>query len=181
MFTFLVIVQIITCIALVVVVLLQQGKGAEIGAVFGSSEAIFGSAGPAPFLAKVTAVLATIFMCTSIALTYLSAHQNVGSVMQGVKQQPINMPAPPPTLPSKAPATTTAPAQTTTNASTTKKNIHITPTTTTKETQKVNTIKTNTVTKSNTSSTTSKVTGSNNTQKSSSTKSKTTSSSTTTK
>jgi len=120
MFTFLVIVQIITCIALVVVVLLQQGKGAEIGAVFGSSEAIFGSAGPAPFLAKVTAVLATIFMCTSIALTYLSAHQNVGSVMQGVKQQPINMPAPPPTLPSKAPATTTAPAQTTTNASTSK-------------------------------------------------------------
>jgi len=118
MFTFLVIVQIITCIALVIVILLQQGKGAEIGAVFGSSEAIFGSAGPAPFLAKVTAVLATIFMCTSLALTYLSAHQNNGSIMQGLKQpKPISIPAPPPTIPSQKSSTATIPAKTTTKTS----------------------------------------------------------------
>ena len=165
MFTFLVIVQIITCIALVIVVLLQQGKGAEIGAVFGSSEAIFGSAGPAPFLAKVTAVLATIFMCTSIALTYLSAHQNTGSIMQGIKQpNPISVPAPPPTTPSqKSSTTTTVPAKTIKPATTHQNTTNTLPqtqstSTSQKNNKKANTIKSNAVVNPSTTNKTKKVT-----------------------
>ncbi len=85
MYTFVVVVHIIVCALLVLTVLLQQGKGAEIGAVFGSSEAVFGGAGPATFLNKVTTVLAVIFMITSLGLTYLAAHRTGGSVMQGVE------------------------------------------------------------------------------------------------
>jgi len=69
-------------------VLLQQGKGAEIGAVFGSSEAIFGSAGPATLLSKITTVSAVVFMLTSLSLTYLSMHSKGGSVMQNVQETP---------------------------------------------------------------------------------------------
>ena len=167
MFTFLVIVQIITCIALVIVVLLQQGKGAEIGAVFGSSEAIFGSAGPAPFLAKVTAVLATIFMCTSIALTYLSAHQNTGSIMQGIKQpNPISVPAPPPTptTPSqKSSTTTTVPTKTVKPATTHQNTTNTLPqtqstSTSQKNNKKANTIKSNAGVNPSTTNKTKKVT-----------------------
>ncbi len=91
MYTFVVVVHIIVCALLVLTVLLQQGKGAEIGAVFGSSEAVFGGAGPATFLNKVTTVLAVIFMVTSLGLTYLAAHRTGGSVMQGVE---VSVPAP---------------------------------------------------------------------------------------
>ena len=86
---FLIAVHVITCIILVITVLLQQGKGAEVGAVFGSSEAIFGSAGPATLLSKVTTVCAIVFMLTSLALTYLSIHNRGQSVMRNVQQVPV--------------------------------------------------------------------------------------------
>ncbi|NPA94029.1 MAG: preprotein translocase subunit SecG [Thermodesulfobacteria bacterium] len=86
---FLIAVHVITCIILVVTVLLQQGKGAEVGAVFGSSEAIFGSAGPATLLSKVTTVCAIIFMLTSLSLTYLSIQNRGQSVMRNVQQVPV--------------------------------------------------------------------------------------------
>ncbi len=89
MFTFLVVVHVITCTVLVITVLLQQGKGAEIGAVFGSSEAIFGSTGPATLLSKVTTVSAVVFMLTSLSLTYLSIHTRGESVMRKVQQAPV--------------------------------------------------------------------------------------------
>ncbi len=85
MYTVVVTIHIIVCIVLVLTVLLQQGKGAEVGAVFGSSEAMFGSAGPASALNKVTTVVAIIFMITSLALTYLAAHRKGNSIMEGVK------------------------------------------------------------------------------------------------
>lgn len=91
MFAFILTVHIIVCIIMVLIVLLQQGKGAEVGAVFGSSEAIFGTTGPTTFLGKMTAVLAVIFMLTSIGLTYLSAHRTAGSVMESA---PITRPRP---------------------------------------------------------------------------------------
>ncbi len=82
-------IHVITCIVLVVTVLLQQGKGAEVGAVFGSSEAIFGSAGPATLLSKITTACAIIFMLTSLSLTYLSIQNRGQSVMRNVQQVPV--------------------------------------------------------------------------------------------
>ena len=85
MYSILIVVYVIVCILLVLTVLLQQGKGAEIGAVFGSSDTIFGSAGPASFLHKITAGLAVAFMVFALVLTYLSAHRVEDSIMQDVE------------------------------------------------------------------------------------------------
>jgi preprotein translocase subunit SecG len=72
--TLILILHIIVCIALILIILLQTGKGADIGAVFGggSSQTLFGSTGATPFLSKVTIGAAVIFMITSIILTYFS-------------------------------------------------------------------------------------------------------------
>ncbi len=71
--TALIVLHVVICVLLIVVVILQKGKGAEMGATFGvgSSSAVFGPKGPTPFLAKVTVVLAVIFFLNSIALTIL--------------------------------------------------------------------------------------------------------------
>ncbi len=71
----LLIVQILVCVALVALVLLQQGRGADAGASFGggSSGSLFGSRGPASFLSKVTAGLAALFFANSLALAYISS------------------------------------------------------------------------------------------------------------
>ena len=70
----LLVVQILICIALVSIVLLQQGRGADAGASFGggSSGSLFGSRGPASFLSKVTAGLAALFFANSLALAYIA-------------------------------------------------------------------------------------------------------------
>ncbi|MGB9712253.1 MAG: preprotein translocase subunit SecG [Dissulfurimicrobium sp.] len=95
MFAFIVVIHVIVCALLVITVLLQQGKGAEMGAVFGSSEAVFGSAGPASFLSKFTTALAVAFMLTSLGLTYMSSRRGAESVMQNVKiTQPASPAAP---------------------------------------------------------------------------------------
>ena len=58
--------HVIVCIALILIVLLQKGKGAEMGAAFGgSSQAVFGGAGASSFLTKITTAAAVIFMVTS--------------------------------------------------------------------------------------------------------------------
>ena len=85
MYSTLIVVHVITCVFLVLTVLLQQGKGAAIGAVFGSSDTIFGSAGPASLLHKLTTGLAVLFMVSSLVLTYLSAHRVEDSIMQDVE------------------------------------------------------------------------------------------------
>ena len=71
--TVLVVLHVVACIFLIAVVLLQRGKGAEIGAVFGSgaSSTVFGSRGAGNFLTKLTTVSAVIFMLTSLSLSYL--------------------------------------------------------------------------------------------------------------
>ena len=71
----LLIVQILICTALVAIVLLQQGRGADAGASFGggSSGSLFGSRGPASFLSRLTAGLATLFFANSLALAYISS------------------------------------------------------------------------------------------------------------
>lgn len=92
MFTLLVILHIFVSIFLIIVVLLQAGKGASIGAAFGgSSQTLFGGSGPATFLGKLTAVCAIIFMLTSLSLTYLSARRITGSIMEDA---PVTQQAP---------------------------------------------------------------------------------------
>jgi preprotein translocase subunit SecG len=65
--------HVVVCVMLTVVVLLQQGKGADIGAVFGgSSQTLFGASGAGNLLTKVTGVLALVFFATSLYLAYFS-------------------------------------------------------------------------------------------------------------
>ncbi len=68
----LVVLHVVVCVFLIAVVLLQRGKGAEIGAVFGggASGTVFGSRGAGNFLTKLTTVSAAIFMLTSLSLSY---------------------------------------------------------------------------------------------------------------
>ena len=74
MSTFVTVIHVITCLLIVIVVLMQSGKGAEISATFGgSSQTVFGSSGGANFFTKTTFILAGIFMTTSLVLTLMSA------------------------------------------------------------------------------------------------------------
>jgi preprotein translocase subunit SecG len=87
MVTFLVILHVLVSFIMIGVVLLQAGKGAEIGAAFGgSSQTIFGSRGPGTFLSKVTAGTATIFMLTALLLSMMSGGK---SVVSTIKDQPV--------------------------------------------------------------------------------------------
>lgn len=78
------IVHILVSIILIVVILLQPGKSGDLGSVFGggTSESVFGSAGAVPFLAKVTRLLAVIFIITSLSLGYLSVQSINRSVIE---------------------------------------------------------------------------------------------------
>jgi preprotein translocase subunit SecG len=83
MITIITIVHIVVSLALIFIVLLQSGRGAGIGAAFGgASQTFFGSSGATPFLAKLTAVAAILFMVTSLSLAILG-HRGGVSVMQG--------------------------------------------------------------------------------------------------
>ena len=70
-------VHIVLAFSIIALVLLQQGKGATMGAAFGSgaSNTLFGSAGPASFLMKLTALLMALFFVTSLSLSYLAKEQ----------------------------------------------------------------------------------------------------------
>ena len=83
--TLLTIVHVFVCLFLVGIVLLQHGKGADIGATFGgSSQSLFGTEGPLPLLNKITTAAAIIFMLTSVTLAYISSQTSSSSVMTGV-------------------------------------------------------------------------------------------------
>ena len=93
MYILFVIIHIFVCIALILIVLLQTGKGAEMGAAFGgASQTIFGGAGPAPFLTKITTGAAIIFMITSLLLAYMSARPSTSSIMKDVRPIPAAQP-----------------------------------------------------------------------------------------
>tara|TARA_B100000614_G_C14278019_1_gene382217 strand:- start:303 stop:545 length:243 start_codon:yes stop_codon:yes gene_type:complete len=70
---------------LILIVLLQTGKGAEMGASLGGggSQALFGPTGPANILTKITTAVAIIFMITSLSLAYMSGERAEDSVMKG--------------------------------------------------------------------------------------------------
>jgi preprotein translocase subunit SecG len=84
MITAVIAVHIIVCITMVIIVLLQQGKGADVGAVFGgSSSTVFGASGAGNFLTKITWACAVIFFSTSIFLAYASTRRVTGSIFEG--------------------------------------------------------------------------------------------------
>ena len=85
-------VHLLVGLAIIGLVLIQHGKGADMGAAFGSgaSGSLFGASGSANFLSRVTAVLATLFFLTSLGLSYIATNrtQVPASVMEQVKPQP---------------------------------------------------------------------------------------------
>jgi preprotein translocase subunit SecG len=93
MFTALTILHVLVAFIMVGVILLQAGKGAEIGAAFGgSSQTIFGARGASTFLGKLTVVTATIFMITSLTLAIMSKQRNYSSTI-GLDKPPASAPA----------------------------------------------------------------------------------------
>lgn len=105
MFILVVTIHIIVSLVIVGLVLLQAGKGADIGSAFGGSgsQAVFGSMGTPTVLGKATAVVAAVFMITSFGLSIMS-HRRAVSIM------PASGPAAPATPPAPgAPTTTPAP------------------------------------------------------------------------
>jgi preprotein translocase subunit SecG len=115
MFILLIVVHVLVALALILIVLLQVGKGQSIGAAFGgasSSQTIFGSRGPATFLSHLTTVAAAVFMVTSLSLAYLSAHRGQSSVIMDQAPAATGQPAvpAPPIAPEEAPPVGNVPA-----------------------------------------------------------------------
>ncbi len=103
--TILLVLHVLVAAGVIAFVLLQQGKGADMGAAFGGGSAgsLFGSAGSANFLSRTTAVLATIFFLSSLGLSYIGMHRSGASQAgEGVMK---NVPEP-----TKQVAPATAPA-----------------------------------------------------------------------
>src|SRR5690606_14080385 len=92
--TILLIVQVLSALAIIVLVLLQQGKGADMGSAFGSGSAgsLFGATGAANFLSRTTKWAAVVFFATTLGLAYVShkGSSSPGAVDSGVMQ---NFPA----------------------------------------------------------------------------------------
>jgi preprotein translocase subunit SecG len=101
-------IHVVAALGIVGLVLLQHGKGADMGAAFGSgaSGSLFGASGSANFLSRFTAILAVIFFITSLSLTYIATHKTAGAatggVMDTVKTEPAPAGTPPATTPEPA-------------------------------------------------------------------------------
>lgn len=84
--------HVIIAVSIIVLVLMQQGKGADMGAAFGSgsSGSVFGASGSGNFLSRTTAIVATLFFITSLSLTYMAGNvsddQGVMGVMGGMAE-----------------------------------------------------------------------------------------------
>lgn len=97
---FILFIHFFVCVFMIIVILLQAGKGADIGATFGgSSQNVFGARGAATFLSKITTGAAIIFLGTSIYLANVSKQKSSSSVIEGMS------------IPPKAPGTESAPAE----------------------------------------------------------------------
>ena len=95
--TLLIVVQVIAAIAVIVLVLLQHGKGADMGAAFGggASGSLFGATGSANFLSRSTGVVATVFFLATLGLAYTSTEvKRPASDTGGVMGVPATTPAP---------------------------------------------------------------------------------------
>jgi preprotein translocase subunit SecG len=109
MITLLAAIHVLVSVFLIFVVLIQGGKGADLGAAFGgSSQTLFGGRGAATFLSKLTTVMAALFMVTSLLLTIysLKGHSMVRAPRQSQPQQsfPLSQNPNPPAGPAQRPA-----------------------------------------------------------------------------
>ncbi|PRE19795.1 preprotein translocase subunit SecG [Burkholderia multivorans] len=114
--TLIIVVQVLSALGVIGLVLLQHGKGADMGAAFGSgaSGSLFGATGSANFLSRTTAVLATVFFVATLALTYIGSYKSTPSagVLGGVATAPAPVSAAStPAAPASAAAASTASAQ----------------------------------------------------------------------
>lgn len=112
--TLILVLHVLTALAVIGLVLLQHGKGADVGAAFGSgaSGSLFGASGSANFLSRTTAVLAAVFFLTSMGLTYFSGKKTEHKGLMAPEPAPVQKTLPeqiPPTVPG-APAGQAAPA-----------------------------------------------------------------------
>jgi preprotein translocase subunit SecG len=108
MHAFVLSIHILVCLALVGLILIQHGKGADAGAAFGggggASGSVFGSQGSASFLSRTSAILATVFFVTSLTLAYFSNEaptrgQSVTDTVPAVEEMVEEIPADLPDLP----------------------------------------------------------------------------------
>lgn len=109
MYQFVLLVHVLVALALIGLVIIQQGKGAEIGAAFGSgaSNTVFGSQGTGGFLFRLTGILALTFFVTSLSLSYLisAEHEKAKALAIPVQeQQPVNSMPLPVEVPAEPPA-----------------------------------------------------------------------------
>jgi preprotein translocase subunit SecG len=97
--------HVVVCFALVLIVLLQAGKGAEMGAAFGgASQTLFGSSGAMGFMTKLTTAAAIVFMITSLLLAFSSTRQASSVIRERSAQKAA------PAVPSEVPVQPQAPA-----------------------------------------------------------------------
>ncbi|HEY8102801.1 MAG TPA: preprotein translocase subunit SecG [Burkholderiaceae bacterium] len=108
LFTVIVVVQVLAALVIIGLVLLQHGKGADMGAAFGSgaSGSLFGATGSSNFLSKSTGVAAAIFFGATLALAYFGSRHNTvnGGVLENLPTAPISAPAAAPAEKPVAPA-----------------------------------------------------------------------------
>jgi preprotein translocase subunit SecG len=98
LFSVLLTIHILVALVIIGLVLMQHGKGADMGAAFGSgaSGSLFGATGSANFMSRTTGILAAVFFVTSLSLAYVASSKpkTTGSVMQEtVQSQPVSTPA----------------------------------------------------------------------------------------
>ncbi len=97
MATFIIALHVIVSLVLIVVILLQTGSAGGMGAAFGGggSQTLFGGSGSGKFFTRLTAIIAGIFMITSISLTVISAHRAKGTVMENFTPPAVETPVKP--------------------------------------------------------------------------------------
>jgi preprotein translocase subunit SecG len=104
------VVHVLVCVILILVVLLQSGKGADLAGAFGggATQTAFGSRGPASILSKVTTVAAVLFMLTSISLSMMGSKTEAKSILDTTRGSQTSQPK---AAPKAQPAAAPAPAQ----------------------------------------------------------------------
>jgi preprotein translocase subunit SecG len=110
LFNLIVVLQVLSALAIIGLVLVQHGKGADMGAAFGSgaSGSLFGASGSSNFLSKSTAIAAAVFFASTLALAYFGTNRPAANVSGGVMERA--------SAPATAPATAPAPANNAGNA-----------------------------------------------------------------
>lgn len=95
MFQIFLIIHVVICLGLISLVLVQHGKGAEMGASFGgASQTLFGAQGSGNFLTKSTSILAALFFLNCLFLGYLGTHQQIHDPLKNISEAKIKIDQP---------------------------------------------------------------------------------------